>query len=63
MTSQPISRVVDYYFSLVPELDTPERASEAVSLVDGRNEPLEASRAAWCISSGSSGSSAGPRSG
>ena len=43
VTSQPIhSRVVDYYFSLVPELDTPEARSrfEAVSLVDGRNEPL-----------------------
>ena len=43
VTSQPIHpRVVDYYFSLVPELDTPEARSrfEAVSLVDGRNEPL-----------------------
>jgi hypothetical protein len=43
VTSQPIhSRVVDYYFSLVPELDTPEARSRfsAVSLVDGRNEPL-----------------------
>ena len=43
MTSQPIhERVLDYYFSLVPELDTPEARSrfEAVSLVDGRNEPL-----------------------
>ena len=43
VTSQPIhSRVLDYYFSLVPELDTPEARSrfEAVSLVDGRNEPL-----------------------
>ncbi len=43
VTSQPIHpRVVDYYFSLVPELDTPDARSrfEAVSLVDGRNEPL-----------------------
>jgi hypothetical protein len=43
VTSQPIHpRVVDYFFSLVPELDTPEARSrfEAVSLVDGRNEPL-----------------------
>lgn len=43
VTSQPIhSRVLDYYFSLVPELDTPEARSrfEAVSLVDGRNESL-----------------------
>jgi hypothetical protein len=43
VTSQPIHpRVVDYYFSLVPELDTPEARSRfvAVSLVDGRNEPL-----------------------
>ena len=43
VTSQPIHpRVVDYYFALVPELDTPEARSrfEAVSLVDGRNEPL-----------------------
>ena len=43
VTSQPIHpRVVDYYFSLVPELDTPEARSrfETVSLVDGRNEPL-----------------------
>src|SRR6185436_17019430 len=42
-TSQPIHpRVVDYYFSLLPELDTPEARSrfETVSLVDGRNEPL-----------------------
>ena len=45
VTSQPIHpRVLDYYFSLVPELDTPEARSrfEAVSLVDGRNEPLSA---------------------
>jgi hypothetical protein len=43
VTSQPIhARVVDYYFGLVPELDTPEARSRfvAVSLVDGRNEPL-----------------------
>ena len=43
VTSQPIHpRVMDYYFSLVPELDTPEARSrfEAVSLVDGRNQPL-----------------------
>jgi hypothetical protein len=43
VTSQPIHpRVLDYYFALVPELDTPEARSRfsAVSLVDGRNEPL-----------------------
>ena len=43
VTSQPIHpRVIDYYFSLVPELDTPEARSRffQVSLVDGRNEPL-----------------------
>ena len=43
VTSQPIhSRVLDYYFGLVPELDTPEARSRfvAVSLVDGCNEPL-----------------------
>ena len=43
VTSQPIHpRVLDYYFALVPELDTPEARGrfEAVSLVDGRNEPL-----------------------
>ena len=43
VTSQPVhSRVIDYYFSLVPELDTPEARSRffQVSLVDGRNEPL-----------------------
>ena len=43
VTSQPIHpRVLDYYFSLVPELDTREARSrfETVSLVDGRNEPL-----------------------
>ena len=43
VTSQPIHpRVVDYYFGLVPELDTPEARARfvPVSLVDGRNEPL-----------------------
>src|SRR5262249_6246804 len=43
VTSQPIPpRVLDYYFSLVPELDTAEARSRftCVSLVDGRNEPL-----------------------
>ena len=43
VTSQPIHpRVLDYYFSLVPELDTAEARSRftCVSLVDGRNEPL-----------------------
>ena len=43
VTSQPIHpRVADYYFSLVPELDTPDARGrfETVSLVDGRNEPL-----------------------
>ena len=43
VTSQPIhTRVLDYYFGLVPELDTPEGRARfvPVSLVDGRNEPL-----------------------
>ncbi len=43
VTSQPIlPRLVDYYFGLVPELDTPEARSRfsVVSLVDGRNQPL-----------------------
>jgi hypothetical protein len=43
VTSQPIhARVLDYFFGLVPELDTPEARSRfiPVSLVDGRNEPL-----------------------
>src|SRR5919201_5009013 len=43
VTSQPIHpRVLDYYFGLVPELDTAEarRRFLAVSLVDGRNVPL-----------------------
>ena len=43
VTSQPIlPRLIDYYFGLVPELDTPDARSRfsVVSLVDGRNEPL-----------------------
>lgn len=43
VTSQPIHpRVLDYYFGLVPELDDEDarRRFAAVSLVDGRNEPL-----------------------
>ena len=43
VTSQPIHpRLLDYYFGLVPELDTPDARSRffSVSLVDGRNEPL-----------------------
>jgi len=43
VTSQPIHpRLLDYYFSLVPELDTAEVRSRfvTVSLCDGRNEPL-----------------------
>jgi hypothetical protein len=43
VTSQPIHpRLLDYYFALVPELDTPEARERfvPVSLVDGRNEPL-----------------------
>jgi hypothetical protein len=43
VTSQPIHpRVVDYFFSLVPELDTSEARARffPISLVDGRNEPL-----------------------
>ena len=43
VTSQPIHpRLLDYYFSLVPELDTPEARSRfyTVPLVDGRNAPL-----------------------
>jgi hypothetical protein len=43
LTSQPIHpRVLDYYFGLVPELDTPDARARffPVSLVDGRNEPL-----------------------
>jgi hypothetical protein len=43
VTSQPIlPRLIDYYFGLVPELDTPEarRRFSVVSLVDGRNLPL-----------------------
>jgi hypothetical protein len=43
VTSQPIlPRLVDYYFGLVPDLDTREARSRfhAVSLVDGSNRPL-----------------------
>ena len=43
VTSQPVlPRLIDYYFGLVPELDTPEARSRfsVVSLVDGRNLPL-----------------------
>jgi hypothetical protein len=43
VTSQPIHpRVLDYFFGLVPELDTPEARSRfcTLSLVDGRNIPL-----------------------
>src|SRR4051812_36422057 len=43
VTSEPIhQRVLDYWFSLVPELDTAEARSrfQTVSLVDGRNRPL-----------------------
>ncbi len=43
VTSQPIlPRLIDYYFGLVPELDTPEARSRfsVVSLVDSRNLPL-----------------------
>ena len=43
MSSQPIHpRVLDYYFALVPELDTSEARSRFVnvSLVDGRKVPL-----------------------
>jgi hypothetical protein len=43
VTSQPIlPRVVDYWFGLVPELDTPEARERfrVVSLCDGRNVPL-----------------------
>ncbi|MGZ8694681.1 MAG: peptide ligase PGM1-related protein, partial [Gaiellaceae bacterium] len=43
VTSQPIHpRVLDYFFGLLPELDTPQARSrfDTVSLVDGRNEPL-----------------------
>ena len=57
VTSQPIHpRVLDYYFSLVPELDTPEARSrfDAVSLVDGRNEPLAASCSSGPASSAAS---------
>ena len=43
VTSQPVlPRLIDYYFGLFPELDTPEARSRfaIVSLVDGRNQPL-----------------------
>ena len=43
VTSQPIHpRILDYYFGLVPELDTDEARARffPVSLVDSRNEPL-----------------------
>ena len=43
VTSQPIHpRLLDYYFGLVPELDTPDARERfiPVTLVDGRNEPL-----------------------
>ncbi len=43
VTSQPIlPRLIDYYFGLVPELDTPDARSRfaVVSLVDGSNQPL-----------------------
>jgi hypothetical protein len=43
VTSQPIlPRLVDYYFGLVPDLDTREARSrfQTVSLVDGSNRPL-----------------------
>ena len=43
VTSQPIHpRVLDYWFGLVPELDTAEarRRFQTVSLVDGSNRPL-----------------------
>jgi hypothetical protein len=43
VTSQPIlPRVVDYFFELVPSLDTPEARARfhVVSLVDGTNRPL-----------------------
>lgn len=43
VASQPIlPRIVDYFFELVPELDTPDARSRfhVVSLVDGRNRPL-----------------------
>ena len=43
VTSQPVlPRLIDYFFSLVPALDTPEarRRLELVTVVDGRNRPL-----------------------
>jgi hypothetical protein len=43
VTSQPIlPRVVDYFFGLVPELNTPDSRERfhVVSLVDAANRPL-----------------------
>src|SRR5215204_866829 len=43
VTSQPIlPRVIDYFFGLVPELDTPDARERfhIVSLVDAANRPL-----------------------
>jgi len=43
VTSQPVlPRLLDYYFGLVPEIDTPEARSRfvTISLCDGRNRPL-----------------------
>src|SRR5919109_5341421 len=43
VTSQPVlPRLIDYFFELVPELDTPEARSrfQTVPLVDARNRPL-----------------------
>ena len=43
VTSQPVlPRLIDYFFSLVPTLDTPDarRRLELVTVVDGRNRPL-----------------------
>ena len=67
VTSQPIlPRLVDYYFGLVPELDTAEARSRfsVVSLVDGRNLPLTKKLldAARARSSGSGRSSRSPSS-
>jgi PGM1 C-terminal domain len=43
VTSQPVlPRLIDYYFGLVPEIDTPEVRSRfiPISLCDGKNRPL-----------------------
>jgi hypothetical protein len=43
VTSQPIlPRLLDYYFGLVPEIDTPEARNRfiPISLCDGKNRPL-----------------------